>query len=211
VATAATAKTPPSRPLLRARYERRRERVIAAAAREFARRGYHNTSIEDLVAATGLQRGGLYHYIDGKQQLLLLIQDQLLQPLLREAREISSRGAMPKTQLRALMRIWVSHVAAHRDHMVVFNEERRLIESVPEWKRLRQQRREFQGILADVLRRGAEDGSFQIADTEIALMSILGIVNHMPQWLDAAGRLSPDAIADRCVDLVLHGLSSTEP
>jgi AcrR family transcriptional regulator len=192
---------------LRAKYEQRRERVIAAAAHEFATRGYHHTSIEDLVKASGLQRGGLYHYIESKQQLLLLIHDQLLQPLLEQAREISVQATSPEGQLRALMHIWVSHVSAHRDHMTVFNEERRLIESVPEWDRVRQQRREFQSILSDVLRRGVDDGSFEIADANVALFSILGIVNYMPQWFDSKGRLSAEEVADRCVDLVLDGIA----
>jgi AcrR family transcriptional regulator len=199
-------RTPPGRPRLRARYERRRETVVAAAAREFARRGFHNTSIDDLVAASGLQRGGLYHYIESKQQLLLMIHDQLLQPLLAHAREIASSEVGPEEQLRALMRTWVMHVSAHRDHMTVFNEERRLIESVPEWTRVREQRREFQAILGGVLRRGVEDGSFGIEDADVALMAILGIVNHMPQWFDTAGRLSPEEVADRCADLVLWGI-----
>jgi TetR/AcrR family transcriptional regulator, cholesterol catabolism regulator len=204
---ATATRTPPTSPRLRAKYERRRERVVAAAAHVFATRGYHNTSIDDLVTASGLQRGGLYHYIESKQQLLLLIQDQLLQPLLQQAREIAARDGDPEEQLRALMRIWVLHISAHRDHMTVFNEERRLIESVPEWTRVRQQRREFQTILGDVLRRGVEDGSFLIADADVALMSILGIVNYMPQWFDSAGRLSPEEVADRCVDLVLRGIA----
>jgi AcrR family transcriptional regulator len=204
------ARTPPLRPRLRARYEGRLETVVATAAREFARRGFHNTSIDDLVAATGLQRGGLYHYIDSKQQLLLLIHDQLLQPLLEQARAIAASEAEPGEQLRALMRVWVMHVAAHRDHMTVFNEERRLIESIPEWTRVREQRREFQAILGEVLRRGVEDRSFLIGDANVALMSILGIVNHMPQWFDSAGRLSPEDVADRCADLVLYGISRDE-
>ena len=39
-------------------------------------------------------------------------------------------------------------------------------------------------------------------------MSILGIVNHMPQWLDPNGRLAPVDVADRCADLLLQGLLS---
>ena len=47
---------------------------------------------------------------------------------------------VPEAQLRALINVWVSHVATHRDHMTVFNEERRVLESGPEWKRVRTER-----------------------------------------------------------------------
>jgi AcrR family transcriptional regulator len=43
--------------------------VVAQAAQVFARVGYHGTSVDDLVAATGLQRGSLYKAFGSKHQL----------------------------------------------------------------------------------------------------------------------------------------------
>ena len=57
---------PPTRPALRARYDRRRQELVDVAATVFAERGYQATSMDDLSEATGLAAGGLYHYIDGK-------------------------------------------------------------------------------------------------------------------------------------------------
>jgi AcrR family transcriptional regulator len=199
---------PPERPRLRAKYDRRRDEIVAVAARLFAERGYRQTSIEDLVAATGLQRGGLYHYIDGKGELLLLIHDELMNPLLERAEAILDEGGDAETQLRTLVRAWVAHVATHRDHMTVFNEERRLIESDPGWARVRASRRSFQDVLTEVLRQGVNEGSFRIPDLELALLALLGMVNHMSQWLDPKGRLSPEAIADALVDLLLSGIAA---
>jgi TetR/AcrR family transcriptional regulator, cholesterol catabolism regulator len=190
----------------RGRWEERRREVVDVSARLFAERGYRNTSIDDLVEATGLQRGGLYHYIDSKQHLLLLTHEELIEPLLARAEEISASGVPPAERLRELLRAWVAHVASHRDHMIVFNEERRLIEADPAWREVRKARERFERLLDDVLTDGVDDGSFRIDDVDVARMSILGIVNHMPQWLDPAGRLSPADIADRCADLLLQGL-----
>jgi len=188
------------------RWERKRREVVDISARLFAERGYRNTSIDDLVEATGLQRGGLYHYIDSKQHLLLLTHEELIEPLLVRAEEIAGSSAGPEEKLRELLRAWVAHVASHRDHMVVFNEERRLIEADPAWREVREARKHFEHVLDEVLRAGVRDGSFAIADVDIARMSILGIVNHMPQWLDPKGRLAPESVADRGADLLLRGL-----
>jgi TetR/AcrR family transcriptional regulator, cholesterol catabolism regulator len=188
------------------KYDRRKQEVVNTAARLFAEQGYRNTSVDDLVRATGLQRGGLYHYIDSKQELLLLAHEELMEPLLEQAEEIAADEAPADEKLRALLRAWVTHVATHLDHMIVFNEERRLIESDPAWSDVRASRARFQRLLEDVLRQGAEDGTFVIEDVHVAELSILGIVNHMPQWLDPRGRLGPQDLADRCVDLLLAGL-----
>jgi AcrR family transcriptional regulator len=79
---------PPTRPALRRRYDSRRQEVIDVAARAFAERGYHATSMDDLSEATGLAPGGLYHYIGSKEQLLIAICDTLMDPLLERAVEL---------------------------------------------------------------------------------------------------------------------------
>ena len=86
------APAPPTRPALRERYERRRDGLLRAAAREFAERGYHATTTQDLSTATGLAAGGLYHYIGSKEQLLFAILAQLMDPLLECARAHCSEG-----------------------------------------------------------------------------------------------------------------------
>src|ERR671938_853014 len=48
----------------------RREELTRTAARLFADRGYHGTSLADLAEALGLQKASLYHHIASKEDLL---------------------------------------------------------------------------------------------------------------------------------------------
>jgi AcrR family transcriptional regulator len=188
--------SPPTRPALRARYDARRSEVVATAAELFAERGYDSTSISELTAATGLAAGGLYHYIEGKDDLLIAICDELLEPLLARAREIIAAGAPPVEQLRQLVGAWVAHVVEHRHHMLVFTQERQAIERESRWRRVRSQRKSFEKILDDVLARGEADGSMTFADRRLSLLALLGMVNYTPQWARPNGRLSPGEIAE---------------
>jgi AcrR family transcriptional regulator len=196
--------SPPTRPALRERYEGRRSEVIATAARLFAERGYQETSMSELTAATGLAAGGLYHYIESKDALLISICDELLDPLLERAREIVAAAEPPAEQLRALLHAWLAQIASHRDHMLVFAQERHVIEREPQWRRVRGQRKAFEKLLDDVLARGERDGSMRFADRGFTLMTLLGMVNYTPQWLNPRGRLSPEQIADGYCDLILR-------
>lgn len=197
---------PPKSPALRERYERRRREVIDAAAKVFAERGYHETTIEDLIAASGMTRGGLYHYTASKRDLLLAVIDELMQPLLAQAREVVEQPAPPEVHLRLLMRLWLSHVASHRHHMIVFSQERRTLSHGPGWSEVRKARKRFEQMLAQVIDRGRAQGSFQIADEQLAMLMLLGAVNYTPQWYAAGGRLSPEQIADRYCDMLLEGI-----
>ena len=197
------AASPPTRPALRARYDRRQSEVVEAAARLFAERGYQATSMQDLTEATGLAAGGLYHYIGSKEALLIRICDELLEPLLAQARAIVARPGAATDHLHELLRAWLAHIATHRDHMAVFAQERHAIEREPQWREVRRQRKAFEKILDDVLARGEQDGTMTFADRRLTLLALLGMVNHTATWLRPRGRLSAEQIADGYLDLVL--------
>jgi len=197
--------SPPTRPALRARYDARRREVVASAAELFAERGYDGTSMSELTAATGLAAGGLYHYIEGKDDLLIAICDELLEPLLAQAQEIVATEAGAVEQLRELVAAWVDHVVEHRHHMLVFTQERQAIEREPRWRRVRSQRRAFEQILDDLLARGEADGSMTFADRRLSLLALLGMVNYTPQWVRPNGRLTAAEIAEGYCAMALDG------
>ena len=49
--------------------ERTRQEIIRKAAPIFNQKGYEGAALSDLMAATGLEKGGIYRHFDSKQQL----------------------------------------------------------------------------------------------------------------------------------------------
>ena len=195
------AAAPPTRPALRERYDRRHDALVAAAAHEFAAHGYDETTMAALARATGQATGALYHYVGAKEQLLRAICDQLMEPLLARARELCDEraGEDPGERLRALVRLWVAHVCAHRDHMLVFQQERHRIETGERWRGVRASRKQFERLVAGVL----ADAGIGDPSSPLPLLALLGMVNHTAQWYRPRGALNPEQIADGYVDLVL--------
>jgi AcrR family transcriptional regulator len=68
----------------------RGEEVYAAALRLFREKGYHATSMQDIAAAVGLYKGSLYHYIDGKEELLARVFERGMGALLAEVECIAA-------------------------------------------------------------------------------------------------------------------------
>jgi AcrR family transcriptional regulator len=197
---------PPTRPALRERYDRRHSELVDAAARQFARTGYDTTTMAELAGSMGLATGALYHYFAAKDQLLEAICDDLMEPLLSSSSELLARvdGAPGGERLRGLVRLWVSHVCDHRDHMLVFQQERHVIETGERWRSVRGSRKAFERLVA-----GSLDAALADADggerSPLALLALLGMVNHTAQWYRPRGPLTPREIADGYVDLVLGG------
>src|SRR3954469_1437043 len=66
--------------------EENRARLIAAARKAFAEKGYANASMDELTAEAGLTRGALYHNFGDKKGLLKAVIDQIDAEMLARTR-----------------------------------------------------------------------------------------------------------------------------
>src|SRR5580765_3562514 len=105
----------------------RRAELTRAAARLFAQKGYHGTSVGDLAEALGLQKGSLYTHIDSKADLLWEVA--------REGAEAfhAALDALPEDGpvldcIRAALRAHLRVVAEQLDIATVFVREWRYLE-----------------------------------------------------------------------------------
>jgi AcrR family transcriptional regulator len=190
------------RPALQERYERRRQEMVAGAAKIFARQGYDQTTMQDLAGSMGLATGALYHYFASKEKLLMAICDQLMEPLLARAREIALRDGPPAERLRTLVRLWVQNVVTFRDHMLVFQQERHVIEADPRWRRVRESRKAFERLVQHTLDETDAEPTSRL-DPRLSIGALLGMVNHTAAWYQPYGRLSAEEIADGYLGLLL--------
>jgi TetR/AcrR family transcriptional regulator, cholesterol catabolism regulator len=186
---------PPTRPALRQRYDRRAHELVQAAAARFARTGYDETTMADLAAELGIAAGGVYHYFGGKEALLQRICLELTEPLHPRARAALVGHVDAADRLRALVDVWVAHVVEHRDHMLVFQQERHVIESGPQWRAVREGRKAFEELVDGVLVDLQDDARARFTDRRVALSALLGMVNHTAQWYRPRGRLSAAEVA----------------
>ncbi|WP_018239016.1 TetR/AcrR family transcriptional regulator [Ensifer sp. BR816] len=71
--------------------EENRVKLIAAARKAFAEKGYSAASMDDLTAEAGLTRGALYHNFGDKRGLLAAVVEQIDSEMASRAQEIGAR------------------------------------------------------------------------------------------------------------------------
>ena len=88
----------------------RRESILDAAARLFARKGVNSATMSDIAAEAGLSAGAIYRYFGSKDELLRAVFDEAVERNERLFREESESAPSPLTALQNIgRRIWVEH------------------------------------------------------------------------------------------------------
>ena len=181
----------------------RRSELTRTAARLFAEKGYHGTSIGDLAAAMGVQKGSLYAHIDSKQDLLYEATREGAQAF-HTALDGVPEDAPVTERIRLALRGHLRVVAEQLDVATVFTREWRYLEGERALEFLAERRRYEERIRA-LFREGREVGELRSdLDDAAAALLVLSAANWAYTWLRPGA--DTDALADRFFALLLDGI-----
>jgi len=187
-------------------YDQRLETLLAAAAKTFAERGYHATSMRDLARASGFSLAGMYHYVEQKQELLFQIQERCFTQVLEGAWEAVAAQDEPESRLRAFIQHHVVFFAGHMDEMkVLAHEEDELTGTMR--AQVRARKKEYVGLLDALLR----DVPGAHTDPHIAAYALFGMMNWIYTWYHPAGPTPPAELAEELASLFLNGYVALNP
>lgn len=178
-------------------------RVRAAALRLFARGGYAAVSMRQIAAEVGVQAGALYNYTPDKQSLLAGLMVEHMEALLAAMPDVSGD---PVASLEAFVRFHISFHHARPDAVFIAYMELRNL--TPEnFAQVEKLRRTYEDRLETILRRGAEQGDFVVADPKVASFAVIAMLTGVNTWFREAGRLSLAQVQDIYWDMVRASVS----
>ena len=182
---------------------RRRSELTREAARLFAQKGYHGTSIGDLAKAMGVQKASLYSHIESKQDLLY--------DALRDGAAAfhGALDAIPEAlpapeKIRLALRGHLRIVSEQLDVATVWMQEWRYLEGERREEFLAERRR-YEERIRELFREGRELSELRAdLDESAATLLFLSAANWAYTWLQP-GR-DTDALADRFYALLVDGI-----
>lgn len=189
---------------VRRRAEARRLEILRAAARVFRRQGFAATGMREIAAEADLSPGNLYHYFEGKQELLFFCQDRSLDVML-EALEAARASDRPvPEQLRSAIR---AHVRCMLDELEGSAAHLEL-DALPDelHRRLVAKRDRYERGIRRVISAGVRSGEFAPCDVKLVTRAILGALNWTARWFRPDGPRSASAVADSMADYLVRGL-----
>jgi TetR/AcrR family fatty acid metabolism transcriptional regulator len=184
----------------------KRRRILDAAVRVFARKGYFAARVSDVARKAGVADGTIYLYFRSKEDLLVRLFDEVMSVHVEEAR--AAVRALPSAPER-LLAIAERHLAvlgANRDLAAVFQVELRQSTRFMErftasWLR------DYFALLDEVIEQGQRDGSLRAdVSRKLAAKVLFGALDEtVTSWLLSEKRYPLKGQAAPVVDLFLRG------
>ena len=183
----------------------RKDQVILKAAQVIHAKGFEAATVNDISKATGLTKGGLYHYIKSKRDLLYRIMtfamDITFSEVVDKARDITD----PEEQLRTVIRLHVELIIEDAGLLSALSDEVAGLEH-EQAKQILQRKREYFEFFRGILVRLKRQHKLAKVDPTVATFSIFGMVLFCSKWYRPGGALKPGQLADEIANIALGGI-----
>jgi AcrR family transcriptional regulator len=179
--------------------QERREQVLCSAMEVFAHKGYHATSVGDIIKRARIARGTFYLYFENKHQIFEAILEMALQGLVSRLQriELSPQSPPPLEQLRANVSRVIAFLLSERDLTQILLRHAEGLDAEFD-RRLSAFYDTVMDLIDGVLRAGQQMALVRSCDRRIVAACILGSVKEVMARVTSEASHAPD------LDVVIH-------
>ncbi|HJZ86040.1 MAG TPA: TetR/AcrR family transcriptional regulator [Polyangia bacterium] len=182
----------------------KRERILEAAIRVFAGKGFFNSKVSEIAREAGVADGTIYLYFKSKDDLLISLFEDRMERINQALRERLPREPSAEAKLRRFIEMHLDLVEKHRALVEVLTVElRQSAKFMREYKNPKFG--EFLRLLAAIIEDGQRAGELRagVPPTLVA-RAIFGALDEL-SLARALGKSDPIS-ATQVADLLLSGL-----
>jgi AcrR family transcriptional regulator len=177
------------------------EAIRKAGLKLIYERGYEAMSLRQLASEIGLVQGSLYNHIATKQELLFILISEHMRDLLHSADLALEKPRGASERLIAFVDFHVNYHIDRKLEVFISYSELRSLEP-QNFEAIVAMRREYEKKLIAILKDGAAEGEFTIADPQAMAFGILSMLAGICTWYNPKGRLSRKQISGVFVEMV---------
>ncbi len=193
------------------KYDQKLEFILRTAARIFAEKSYHSTSMRDISRATEVSLAGLYHYCKSKEELLFLIQDNCFGRVLGRLEERLAEVNEPVQRLRIFIDNHLAFFAANMAEMKVLSHEAESLAGDLH-VHVSGKKQKYTRLAREILEELQEQQPLeQRVDITAATYALFGMMNWIYNWYDPQGKLKVSQLVENISRLFLHGFVADLP
>ncbi len=187
----------------------KRELILRAATRVFARNGYFNSKVADIARAANVADGTVYLYFKSKEEILHSIFDQNMADAIASGRKLIEKLRDPREKLRRIAKLHLERLGADRDLAVVFQVELRgSTKFMQEFSAAGFA--EYLDLLRKTFEEGQRSGVFRKdLNAKVVSKILFGALDEMAtNWIISKRSYKLEPMADVVMEVLLNGVSS---
>jgi len=188
----------------------KREAILRAAIKVFAKKGYFNSKVADLAGEAGIADGTVYLYFKSKDEMLHSIFDRAMAEFIEDGRRKLEGIEDPAQKLRKIAELHLEKLGADRDLAIVFQVELRgSTKFMQEFSAAGFA--EYLDIIRQTIEGGQKSGDFRIDVKPVVSAKILyGALDEMvTNWILSKKAYALAPMADEVMKVFLGGLMTT--
>ena len=186
----------------------KREAILRAATRVFARNGYFNSKVADIARAAEVADGTVYLYFKSKEEILHSIFDQNMDKAVAACRKLIENLTDPREKLRRIAALHLQRLGADRDLAVVFQVELRgSTKFMQEFSAAGFA--EYLNLLCKIFEEGQRAGTFRKdLNAKVVSKILFGALDEMAtNWIISKRSYQLEPMAEIVMDVFLSGVS----
>jgi len=188
------------------RHDQKLEFILRTAARIFAEKSYHSTSMRDISRETNVSLAGLYHYCRSKEELLFLIQDNCFGRVLERLEEQLEEVKDPVAKLSIFIENHLSFFAANMAEMKVLSHEAESLRGDLH-AHVSTRKDKYTKLARKILQEVQDASQSKPVDLTVATYALFGMMNWIYNWYDPQGKLKVHDLAQHLTQLFLGGFA----
>ena len=186
----------------------KRSRILAAAVKVFAERGFFTATVAGIARAAGVADGTIYLYFKSKEDLLVRLFEDKMSELLERARLELAKEKDAPARLDRFIHLHLSLVEREPDLAAVLIVELRQSELVKGLEKAKLSA--YLDLIAEVVREGQSTGAFvKDASPAVVKRAVFGALDELALGWLLSGRKTPlKKAANEVADLFVRGLKA---
>jgi TetR/AcrR family fatty acid metabolism transcriptional regulator len=195
--------------MARKRVGNKRERIIAAAAKLFGDKDYHDTTTAKIAESAGVAAGTIYIYFRSKEELLVAVFEEFLGKHMDRLREGVEREKTPRDKLMRLLVLGLQLMQDNPDSARIFlsqlRQSTKMITVV-----VKRSSRAYKDIIEDVLAEGVRTGLCRDVNVPAAASMLFGAFQSVVlDWVADGCSYTLTDMTEELAEFVLHGICCT--
>ncbi len=186
-------------------FEKVEQAILEAAGDLFDRKGFNQTSLQDIADAIGMARPSLYHYFDNRDQILAAGVGVLTNERNVITEQLRALDGDPVQRLTALILGLGTLISQHPVWVrIALRDEAALPDDARAHDR--ESRLAYFELLVETLEEGGELGYLRAHDQRATALTIIAALTGLQGHYVATVDESPEEAMQLAVDVLLHGL-----